>query len=159
MESSTHSTIDRSQSEVLVSQNKWNARQIVLILVSLFIVGAIVFAFWPKSNTAQKKEKSVPVTVATATSSAVPIEIRSIGNVTPYSVVNITPQVSGQLLKVCFVQGASVHKGDFAFSNRSLSIRSSVAQAEGNVAKDKAQITAAIANVAKDIAQVGQLKT
>jgi multidrug efflux pump subunit AcrA (membrane-fusion protein) len=43
--------------------------------------------------------RPVPVTTAVAKAGTLPVEVRTIGNVLPYSVVNVTPQVSGQLLK------------------------------------------------------------
>src|SRR5262249_22363747 len=85
-------------------------------------------------------------------------DVRSIGNVTPYSVVNITPQVSGQLSKVCFTQGQVVHKGDLLFEIDPRPYQAAFDQASGNVAKDTALIEQAQANLAKDTAQVGQYK-
>jgi len=111
-----------------------------------------------KANIAKKNERVTPVYVATAISSRVPIKIRSIGNVTPYSVVNITPQVSGQLAAVRFNQGDLVKKGQLLFQIDPRPYQAAVNQAEGNVAKDKALIEAAQANMAKDQAQVGQLE-
>ena len=66
------------------------------------------------------KNRPVPVTVATAQIQNVPIEIRSIDNVLPYSVVNVIPQVSGQLSKVMFTQGDTVKKGEIVLPAGSL---------------------------------------
>jgi len=102
------------------------------------------------------KDKVVPVTVTVATEHALPIELRSIGNVTPFSVVNITPQVSGQLQVVHFNQGDTVQKGALLFQIDPRSYEAALAQAEGNVARDKAQVESAQANLARDEAMVGQ---
>ncbi|MDP3508649.1 MAG: efflux RND transporter periplasmic adaptor subunit [Candidatus Melainabacteria bacterium] len=102
------------------------------------------------------KDKIVPVLVATSGERALPIELRSIGNVAPFSVVNITPQVGGQLLKVHFTQGDFVKKGQLLFQIDPRSYQASLAQAEGNVARDKAQIEAAQANLARDETMIGQ---
>lgn len=102
------------------------------------------------------KDKIVPVLVATAGEQALPIELRSIGNVAPFSVVNITPQVGGQLLKVHFTQGEFVKKGQLLFQIDPRSYQASLAQAEGNVARDKAQVEAAQANLARDETMIGQ---
>src|SRR5262249_5303537 len=61
------------------------------------------------------KDKPAPITVAPATSEVIPITVRTIGNVMPYSVVNVVPQVGGQLLRVTFTQGDFVKKGDLLF--------------------------------------------
>ncbi|HEY9773332.1 MAG TPA: efflux RND transporter periplasmic adaptor subunit [Planktothrix sp.] len=106
----------------------------------------------------KKGDRPVPVTVATATIKDVPIEVRSIGNVLPFSVVNVVPQVGGQLTKVTFTQGQFVHKGDLLFQIDPRVYDATFAQANGNVAKDKAAVESARANMAKDQAQVGLLK-
>ena len=128
--------------------------------VALLVAGATwaIVALNQPAREAHKKERAVPVNVAVAESSEVPIEIRSVGNVTPYSVVNVTPQVGGQLVKVYFTQGQFVRKGDLLFQIDSRQYDAAVSQAEGNVAKDRAQIEAAQANLAKDMAQVGALE-
>jgi multidrug efflux system membrane fusion protein len=120
------------------------------------ITGIFLFNSQPKA--AVKKDHSIPVTVATAQVSAIPLEVRTIGNVTPYSVVNITPQVSGQLIGVYFKQGQPVKKGDLLFQIDPRPYQAALDQANGNVEKDKAQIEAAQANMAKDEANVGQLQ-
>ncbi|MFA7339122.1 MAG: efflux RND transporter periplasmic adaptor subunit [Candidatus Obscuribacterales bacterium] len=102
------------------------------------------------------KDKIVPVLVAVSGEQALPIELRSIGNVAPFSVVNITPQVGGQLLKVHFNQGEFVKKGQLLFQIDPRSYQASLAQAEGNVARDKAQVEAAQANLSRDETMIGQ---
>jgi multidrug efflux system membrane fusion protein len=132
---------------------------VLVALVLLIANSATSYLAGSKRSGAEKKaDRAVPVNVATAQLSEVPIEIRSIGNVTPYSVVNITPQVSGQLSKVHFTQGQLVRKGELLFEIDPRPYRASLDQAEGNVARDRAQIKAAQANLAKDEAQIGQLE-
>ena len=130
----------------------------------LLLAGAILAGFWYFSGSVKKpaagppKERDVPVTVATAVKASVPVEIRSIGNVLPFSVVNIVPQVSGQLRTVHFKQGAHVNKGDLLFQIDPSPYEAALAQAEGNVAKDLANVQQAEATLARDHAQVGQIK-
>ncbi len=127
----------------------------------VFIVGAAVLAFMmfrPVEKIERKKERAISVNVAVATVRQLPLEVRSIGNVTAYSVVNITPQVSGQLQKVFFQQGQFVHKGDLLFQIDPRPYEAAVAQVLGTIAKDNAQIAAAEANLARDQAQVGQMR-
>jgi len=105
----------------------------------------------------KKKDRAFPVTVATASTGQIALDVRVIGNVVPYSVVNITPQVNGQLAKVYFKQGDFVKKGQLLFSIDPRPYQASHDQALGNVAKDKAQVEVAQANEGKDEAQIGQL--
>jgi len=137
----------------------------VVALVVLGIVTGIGGYMWmhasqskDASNSAKKKDRMPPVTVATAVQQNVPIEVRSIGNVLSYSVVNVVPQVSGQLTKVTFTQGQAVKKGDLLFEIDPRPYQAALQQAQGNVAKDTAQVAAARANVAKDQAQVELLQ-
>ena len=60
---------------------------------------------------------AVPVTVALAKNMILPLEIRNIGNVEAFSVVNVIAQVGGQLTDVYFKQGQYVEKGRIAISN------------------------------------------
>lgn len=132
---------------------------VVGVLLALFaaLVTALLLAV-SRPHAVIKKERAVPVSVATASTSNVPLKIRSIGNVAPYSVVNITAQVSGQLTHVYFKQGQLVRKGDLLFQIDPRPYKAALDQAEGNIAKDRAQIEVAQANLAKDRAQVGQLE-
>jgi multidrug efflux system membrane fusion protein len=141
---------------------KHSIKKIIIALVVL-IVGGVAIAYAPglikgkdSDQTDKKKVRVVPVTVATAGMQVVPIEVRSIGNVLAYSTVNVTPQVSGQLTKVYFPQGQLVKKGDLLFQIDPRQYQAALAQAEGNVAKDRAMIQSAQANLTKDQATIGQ---
>ncbi len=136
----------------------------ILLVVLLSIMAAAAYHFWgghqsTDTKTADtKKNRIAPVNVAIARIQNVPIEVRTIGNVLPYSVVNIVPQVGGQLQKVFFTQGQSVKKGDLLFQIDPRTLEAALEQALGNVARDQAQVSTARANLAKDEAQVGQLQ-
>ena len=87
-----------------------------------------------------------------------PIEIRTTGNVQAYSVVNVLPQVGGQLIKECFTQGDFVKKGQLLFQIDPRPFQAAYDESLGNVAKDKAQINAAKAALERDQAQLGSYK-
>lgn len=133
---------------------------LIQILVPVLIgVGAAYYFLAPKKDDdSKKKVKTAPVSVATAQTQAVPIEIRTTGNTQAYSVVNVLPQVGGQLIKVCFNQGDFVKKGDLLFIVDPRPYQAAYDQAIGNVAKDKGQIAAAQATMEKDQAQVGSYR-
>lgn len=105
-----------------------------------------------------KKDKDVLVRVTQAASASVPVEIKTIGNALPYSVVNIVPQVSGQLVSVHFKQGDFVKKGDLLFQIDSAPFEAARSQVLAAIAKDEAQIQQAEATLARDRAQLGQLE-
>ncbi len=98
----------------------------------------------------------VPVTVASAKTAVLPLEIRNIGNVEAFSVVNVIAQVGGQLTDVYFTQGQYVKKGELLFLIDPRPYEAQLAQAEANVARDKSQISSAQANLNKDMAMARQ---
>jgi len=95
----------------------------------------------------------VPVSVATATEEAVPVQIRVVGTVEPSSTVQIKSQVAGELLSVHFAEGRDVKKDDLLFQIDPLPFKEALAQAEAAVAKDRAQLAQAQANLGRDSAQ------
>ncbi|HEY9714785.1 MAG TPA: biotin/lipoyl-binding protein, partial [Chroococcales cyanobacterium] len=147
------------------TRNRSSLQKWIVLLVVVVICAAggyfLMNGLKKKDDTdkkASKQDRVVPVTVATARTDAVPIEIHSIGNVLPYSTVNVIPQASGQLTKVCFTQGQYVKKGQLLFQIDPRPYQAALDQALGNCARDEAQIQQAQANKSRDIANVGQLQ-
>ena len=82
---------------------------------------------------------AVPVTVAKAVKKTVPIELTAIGTGEAYSTVSIKSQVNALLEQVHFKQGDFVKKGDLLFTLDARPFQASLAQAQANLARDKAQ--------------------
>ena len=82
---------------------------------------------------------AAPVTVATVTSRSMPVQLQAIGNVEAASTVNIKPQISGQLVGVHFKEGDFVKKGQLLFVIDRTPFEAALRQAEGTLAKDRAQ--------------------
>lgn len=89
-------------------------------------------------------DSSVPVHVAVAEVRDVPDSLTAIGTVQAYNTVLVRPRVDGQLEKVLFVEGQSVHQGDL------------LAQIDPRPLE--AQLRAAIAQRDKDAAQLANAK-
>jgi multidrug efflux system membrane fusion protein len=88
-----------------------------------------------------------------AVSKTVPLEIQGVGNVEAFSTVTVKAQVGGELTQVNFQEGSDVKKGDRLFVIDPRPYQSQVAQANANLAKDRAQLQVAQANLARDAAQ------
>jgi multidrug efflux system membrane fusion protein len=151
------------QQGYLAGQNRLSWKKLLILLVVVLGSAGGIFAWFhaqeeAKTAAEQNAKKAVPVTVALAETRSVPIEIRNIGNVAPFSIVNVIPQVGGQISKVCFTQGQFVKKDELLFQIDPRPYQAAVDQAEGNVAKDKGNVSSAQANLAKDIAALGQLQ-
>ena len=84
----------------------------------------------------------------------VPIQIRAVGNVEPYSTVGVKAQVGGQLLSVKFSEGANVNAGDLLFEIDPRPFREALRQAEADITKDQAELRVAEANIARDNARL-----
>jgi len=154
--------VEKSSDSTSTGSDKGSLKKIAIALVVL-VIGCVLIYFAPTmlkgtdtSKADKKKDRVVPVNVATAGLQTVPIEIRSIGNVLAFSTVNVTPQVSGQLTKVYFTQGQFVKKGDLLFQIDPRQYQAALTQAEGNVAKDRAMVQSAMAKLTRDKASIGQ---
>src|SRR5262245_19392703 len=81
----------------------------------------------------------VPVTVATVEQKAMPIEIRVIGSVEPYSTVAVRAQITGQLENVAFKEGDDVKEGQVLFSLDRRPLEAALQQTQANLNRDLAQ--------------------
>lgn len=80
-----------------------------------------------------------PVSAAVAERRDVPVQITVIGTVEPSSTVAVKAQVGGTLMKVHFIEGQDVRKGDLLFSIDPRPFEAALRQAEANLARSKAQ--------------------
>lgn len=85
----------------------------------------------------------VSVEVATAQRKTVPVEVDSIGTVTPIAFVALKSRLETTVAAVHFEDGARVKQNDLLFSLDSRQVDAQIAQARGALAKDKAQLEGA----------------
>ena len=95
----------------------------------------------------------VPVSVAVATEEAVPVELHAIGTVEASAVIQVKPQVQGELTKAYFTEGAMVNQGDLLFEIDKREYIDAQRQAEAALARDTALLAQSEANLAHDTAQ------
>jgi multidrug efflux system membrane fusion protein len=94
-----------------------------------------------------------PVTVSQVVQKDMPVLIRAIGNVQPYSTVSVKSMINGQIVKVNFKEGQDVRKGNLLFVIDQAPYEGALAQAQAQLAKDEAMEKQAVANTARDVAQ------
>lgn len=92
----------------------------------------------------------VPVEMANVTQQDVPIQIKAIGNVEAFTTIAVRSQVEGTLLRVGFVPGQEVKKGDLLFSIDSRQLHAALTQAEANLLKAMATVRQGQDIVARD---------
>ncbi|MDF2623948.1 MAG: multidrug transporter subunit MdtA [Kosakonia cowanii] len=94
-----------------------------------------------------------PVQAATATSESVPRYLSGLGTVTAANTVTVRSRVSGQLKAIHFQEGQQVNAGDLLAEIDPSEFNVALAQAQGQLAKDKATL----ANARRDLARYQQL--
>lgn len=94
----------------------------------------------PSEKTAAKPaaRPPTPVSAATAREGNMGIYLTGLGSVTAFQTVTIRPRVDGQLIKMAFQEGQSVHQGDLLAEIDPRPFQAQLAQAEGQLAKDEA---------------------
>jgi multidrug efflux system membrane fusion protein len=82
----------------------------------------------------------VPVVVATAQKGDLPVYFNGLGTVTAFNTVTVRSRVDGQIVKINFTEGQTVHQGDALVEIDPRPYQVQLEQAEGQLAKDQAQL-------------------
>src|SRR6187401_2900229 len=89
------------------------------------------------------RARVVAVELAKAERKPVPVDVDSIGTVTPMSSVALKSRVETTIVSVHFEDGARVNQGDLLFTLDARQIDAQIEQAEGVLIRDRAQLEAA----------------
>src|SRR5215475_854998 len=128
---------------------KWTFGLGVSAAVALAAYGAATYGYWPfhravaQAPSQKNAPRVVPVEVATATKKRVPVRIELLGTVTPMASVAVKTRIDSEITEVHFRDGATVKQGDLLFALDSRAIEAQIRQAEGQLARDKAQLEGA----------------
>ena len=135
-------------------------RNLIILLAVLAIAGGAAFftrASWMGGGASaqgpQQRPRVVSVEVAKAERKPVPVDVDSIGTVTPISSVALKSRVETTIVSVHFEDGARVNQGDLLFTLDARQIDAQIEQAEGVLARDRAQLEAA----QRDVRRFGDL--
>jgi len=93
---------------------------------------------------------AVPVSVFTAEKRDVPVYLSGLGNVTAFNTVNVKSRVDGAITQVNFKEGQQVKQGDLLIQIDPRPYQVQLEQAEGQLAKDQAQLKDANIDLARD---------
>ena len=120
------------------------------ILAGVLAVAALTAygtrASWLGSGTnvqGPPRARVISVELAKAVRKPVPVDVDSIGTVTPMSSVALKSRVETTIVSVHFEDGAKVNKGDLLFTLDARQIDAQIEQAEGVLIRDRAQLDAA----------------
>src|SRR5215467_2503784 len=96
-----------------------------------------------QSPQAGPPQRTVAVEVAKAVKKKTPVILESLGNVTTMASVAVKPRIDSEIVGIHFSDGAFVKRGDLLITLDSRAIEAQIAQAEGNLARDNAQLAGA----------------
>lgn len=95
---------------------------------------------------------AIPVGVSPVITKSVPVQLRANGTVQAIATVTIMSQVDGQIFRIHFTEGQDVKHGDPLFTLDQRPFEATLGQAEGNLARDAAQLQQAEAALAQSVA-------
>ncbi|HEY2019071.1 MAG TPA: MdtA/MuxA family multidrug efflux RND transporter periplasmic adaptor subunit [Bryobacteraceae bacterium] len=131
----------------------------LLWLLLLGAAGFIGFRYYQdsekkKAAAAQEQEareahRAISVSATQARRGDIPVIQRGLGTVTAFNTVNVKSRVDGPLVAVNFTEGQFVNKGDVLVEIDPRTFQALVDQAQGQLARDQAQINDARVNLAR----------
>ena len=132
-----------------MTKRKWLFGVAALALIGIVL---LVRGLWTSDGVAarsQAQARVVQVEVAKAERKAVPVRVELLGTVTPIASVAIKARVDTAITAVHFHDGQAVKKGDLLFTLDGRAIEAQIAQTEGTIARDRAQLAGAERDVAR----------
>ena len=132
----------------MAGPSNWKAwmRPRFILIAGIVIVGAVAVALrqFDRVDAAQKPGQhaapAAPVTAATATIRAIPVEIVTIGRVQSIASVEIRSRIDGVVDAVNVRDGQEVKAGDILFRLDDREAQATAREAEANLARDRAQL-------------------
>jgi RND family efflux transporter MFP subunit len=126
-------------------------RSLFIVLGLAVAAGTVAFSTrssWMDTGGAAKAQgpgrvRSVSVQVAAVERKQVPVDVDTIGTVTPIASVALKSRIETTITEVHFEDGAKVQSGDILFTLDARQIDAQIAQAEGAVARDRSQLAGA----------------
>src|SRR5580693_7397668 len=120
----------------------WRALTIALIIVTLLVVFVLYLrtkqpvAAPPRGRNGQNGP--VAVSVATAVSGDIQVNVPALGTVTPLATVTVRTQITGTLQKIYFTEGQFVHQNDALAQIDPRPYEAALQQMQGNLKRDQA---------------------
>jgi multidrug efflux system membrane fusion protein len=133
----------RRRYALLSSKRPWIVFIVLLLLIGL-VWGAYVLVHGTKTGGGFGRRGGRPPTtvgVAYASTANIPVTLDALGTVTPTATVTVRPQVSGVITEILFKEGQSVKRGQTLAVIDPRPLRMALEQAEGQLARDQAQLS------------------
>ncbi len=144
---SPHDNKENNEADPAPSSKSRRGWALALLAVCVIAFGVYFFDGQSDSETstaAQKEQVSrmrrVPVTAVPAKKGDIGVYLSGLGTVTPHHTVVVKTRVDGQLMKVLFREGQMVNSGELLAEIDPRPFEVLLIQAEGQMARDKAQL-------------------
>jgi membrane fusion protein, multidrug efflux system len=129
-------------------------KRLIIIAATLIAAGGIALAATHLRGAAEPAQAAVappavPVVAGTVHQGDVPIYLRGVGTVIAYNNVIVRSQITGQIIKIAFTQGQTVHQGDLLAEIDPRPYQAQLDQATANRDRDQAQVINAQANLGR----------
>jgi len=148
--------LDSKSTQVRASARRPNrTRARIVQIVSVLVLVLLLLLLWRflgdrSTPKAAGRGEVVPVETALVTQQDVPLQIKAIGNVEALSTLAVRSQIEGTLMRVAFVPGQEVKKGDLLFMIDPRPLQAALNQAEANLLKAMAAVRQGNDIVARD---------
>ncbi len=148
--------LDSKSTQVRASARRPNrTRARIVQIVSVLVLVLLLLLLWRflgdrSTPKAAGRGEVVPVETALVTQQDVPLQIKAIGNVEARSTIAVRSQIEGTLMRVAFVPGQEVKKGDLLFMIDPRPLQAALNQAEANLLKAMAAVRQGNDIVARD---------
>ncbi len=150
MQQLQHEQAEQSDTDPAGSPPKRRAWRPFFFVVALAGATAGAWHFWPVLHQSQQPRdagaaRATTVTVRTdaVTRGAMPVVLNALGTVTSLTTVTVKTQISGKITEIGFKEGQMVGVGDFLAQIDARPYQAALAAAEGQLARDRAQLEAA----------------
>ena len=130
-----------------MTKRKWLFGVAALALIGIVL---LIRGIWTTDGAAarsQSQTRDVAVEVAQAQRKRVPVRLNALGTVTPIASVALKARVDTNIVGVHFRDGAHVTEGDLLFTLDGRQLEAQIAQTEGAIARDQAQLDGALRDV------------
>ena len=122
-------------------------------LLATFALAFGAYSIWSgsqKTVTAQPAQTTVPVQTTTVQAKSIEITRIGLGTVTPWQMVNITPQVSGRIVQIPFREGRDVKEGEVLVRIDPRPFQAALDQAKARKDQDAANLANTEKNLERD---------
>jgi len=128
----------------------WISILSILVVVGYFVVSRIVRTRSASAQPSAAMHAVVPVAAAAATRGDLSRYLTAIGSVTAFNTVTVKTRVDGQIVKVAFKEGQTVHQGDVLVQIDPRPYQAALSQVRGQLAKDRATLVNAQQTLVRD---------